>query len=86
MALCHGPRAPIRLFFGLHPYLAGKYCENLKEPGAQLNLNSAWAITYRFVGVTIYCTFFNNDSLTPRQLLCNKVLLKKISYNKGNAH
>ena len=40
-------------FFGLHLYLAEKYCKNPKVPGAQLNVNPARAAT-RFVGVTIY--------------------------------
>ena len=83
MAQCQGPRAQIRFFFGLHLYLAGKYCKNLEVPGAQLNVNPAQAATW-FVGVTIYCTFFNNNSPTSRQFLYNKILLKKISYSKGN--
>ena len=45
---------------------------------AQLNINPARAIT-RFVGVTIYCTFFNNNSPPPRQFLCNKILLKELA-------
>ena len=85
MAQYHGPRAQIRLFFSLHLYLAGKYCENLKVPGAQLNVNAARAIIW-FVGVTIYCTFFNNNSPTPGQFLCNKMLLKKTSYSNENAY
>ena len=66
-------------------YLAEKYCQNPKVPGAQLNVNPARAMAW-FVGVTIYSTFFNNNSPLPRQSLCNKILLKKISYGKGNAH
>ena len=54
-------------------------------PEAQLNVNPARAITW-FVGVTICCAFFNNNSPSPRQFLCNKIPLKKISYSKGNAH
>ena len=57
-----------KTFFGLHLYLVGKYCENLKMPGAQLDVNPALAITW-FVGVTVYCTFFNNNSPPPRQSL-----------------
>ena len=82
MAQCQGPRAQIRLFFGLHLYLVGKYCKNPKVSGGQLNVNPARAKTW-FVGVTIYCTFFNTNSLPPRQFLRNKILLKKISYIKG---
>ena len=74
-----------KTFFYLHLYLSGKYCKNSKAAGAQLNVNPARAITW-FVGVTIYCTFFNNNSPPLRQFLCNKVLLKKISYSKENAH
>ena len=81
------PRAPRpnKTFLGLHLYLVGKYCENPKVPGAQLDVNLARAITW-FEGVTIYCTFFNYNSPPPRQFFCNKLLLKKISYSKGNAH
>ena len=85
MAQRQGPRAQIRHFFGLYLYLAGKYCENTKLPVAQLNVIPARAITW-FIGVTISCTFFNNNSPPPRQFLCNKILLKKIRYSKGNAH
>ena len=53
-----------KTFFGLHLYLAGKYCENPKVPGAQLNVNPARAITW-LVGVIIYCTFFNSTSTSP---------------------
>ena len=56
MDLTYGsvPGAPHldKTFFGLHLYLAGKYCKNPKVPGAQLNVNLARAITW-FVGVTI---------------------------------
>ena len=58
MAQCQEPRAQIRLFCGLHLNLAEKYCENLKVPGAQLNVNPARALTW-FVRVTIYCTIFS---------------------------
>ena len=85
MAQCQGPHSQIRLVFGLHLHLAGKYCENPKVPTAQLNVNLALAITW-FVGVPTYCTFFNNNSPPPRQFLCNKILLKKICYSKRNAH
>ena len=74
MEQCPGPRAQtVRFFFGRHLYLEGKYCENSKVPRAQLNVNPARAITW-FVGVTIYCTFFNNNSPPPRQVLCKKIL------------
>ena len=56
MAQFQGLLAQIRLFFGLHLYLAEKYCENLKVPRVQLNINLARAITW-FVGVTISLHF-----------------------------
>ena len=84
MAQCQGPRTQKRLFFSLHLYLAGKYCKNPTVLGAQLNLNvsQAWATTW-FVGVTIYCTFFNYNSPPPHQFLCNKILLKKLATVRG---
>ena len=53
------PRSDKTFFFDLHQ--TEKYCEYPEVPVAQLNVNPARAIT-RFVGVTIYCTFFNNNS------------------------
>ena len=61
------PEAPQsdKTFFGLHLYLAEKYCENPNVPGAQLN-------------VTMYYVFFSwNNSPPPRKFLCKKILLKK---------
>ena len=55
---------------------------NPKVPVTQLNVNPARAITW-FVGVTIYCTFFNNNSPPSRQFLCNKILLKKLATVRG---
>ena len=71
-----------KTFFGLHLYLARKYCKNLKVPGAQLNVNPTRAITW-FVGKTVYCTFFNYNSPPPRHFLCNKILLKKLASVRG---
>ena len=51
-------------------------------PGAQLKVNPAWAFTW-FVGVTIYCTFFNNNSPPPRQFLCTKYFRKKLATVRG---
>ena len=65
MAQCQGPRTQMT-FFWFYLYLAGKYCKNPEVPEAQLNVNPARAIT-RFVGVTIYCIFLNNNSPPPRQ-------------------
>ena len=83
MAQCQGPRAHIIFFFGLRLYLAGKYCENPKLPGAQRSVNPAQAITWLIIGVTIYGTLFSNNSPPSSLFLCNKVLLKKISNSKG---
>ena len=83
MAQCQGPRAQVvRLFWSSPVFGRSEYS---KVPGAQLNLNAAQVITW-FVGVTIYCTFFNNNSPPSRQFSCNKILLKKISYSNENAH
>ena len=81
------PGAPrsYKTFFDLYLNLAEKYCKNPEVSEVQLNVNPAWAITW-LVGVTIYCTFCNNNSPPPGQFLSNKILLKKISYSKGNAH
>ena len=74
------PGAPSsdKTFFGFDLHYTGKYCKNPKVSVAKLNINPARAITW-FVGVTIYCTFFNNNSPPPRQFLCNKILLKKLA-------
>ena len=45
MAQSLEPRDQIKLFLGFHLYLAGKHGENLKVPGAQLNVNPARAAT-----------------------------------------
>ena len=74
MAQHQGPRS-YKTLFDLHLYLAGKYCENPKVPGAQLSVNPARAITW-FVGVTNYCTFFNNNLPRPGHFLCSNILLK----------
>ena len=71
-----------KTFFRPHLYLAEKYCKNLKVPGAQLNVNPAREITW-FVGITIYSTFFNNNSPPPRQFLCNKILLENLVTVRG---
>ena len=79
------PGAPLsnsKTFFGLHVHLPGKYCEKPKVAGALLNVNTVRAIIW-FAGVTIYRTFFNNNSPPLRQFLSKKILLKKnYSYSK----
>ena len=59
-----GASRSYKSFFGLHLYLSEKYYKNPEVPGAQHNVNPARAITW-FVGVTIYCTFFSNNSSPP---------------------
>ena len=78
------PGAPrsYKTFFGLHLYLAGKYCKNPKVPGVQLNVNPALAVTW-LVGKTIYWTFFSNNFPPPAQFLCNKMLFKKLATVRG---
>ena len=44
--------------------------------GVPHNVNLARATTW-LVGLTIYFTFLNNNSLTPRQFLHEKMLWKK---------
>ena len=83
MAQCQGPHGQIRIFLVFTSTWQENIAKNPKVPEAQLNVNPARAITW-FVGVTIYCTFFDYNSLPPRQFLCYKILLKKISYSKGN--
>ena len=68
----------MRLFFGLHLYLAGRYGKNPKVPVAQLNVNPARAITW-FVDVTICGTFFSNNS-PP---LMQQTTFEKISFSKA---
>ena len=84
MTQCQGSRAQmIRLFFGLHLYLARRYCEIPRVQGAPRNVNPAWAKPWLF-GITIYCTFFNKDSLPPRQVFHEKRLSEKKAW--GNAY
>ena len=45
-------------------------------PVAPRNVNPARAKTWQ-LGVTIYCTVFNNNSPPLRQFLREKILLKK---------
>ena len=76
-----------KTFFGLHLYLAGKYCEKLNVLGAQLKVNRARPITL-FVAVTIYCNFaiiihlhhasFHATKNFLKKVLCNKIPLKKV--------
>ena len=75
MAQVPGAQHFDKAFFGLHLYLAEKYCKNPKVPGAQLNVNPVRAITW-FVGVTINCTFFNNNSPPPCQFYAKNTLKK----------
>ena len=74
-------RAHIRLFFWSSPVFGWKILRKSQSARAQLNINPARATT-GFVGVRIYCTFFNY-SPTPRQFSCNKILLKKLATVRG---
>ena len=82
MARCQGYRALKGRIFWSSPVFGRKILQKSQ---------SAWRPTQcksgpgnnMILGVTIYCTFFNNNSLPPLQFLCYKILLKKISYNRG---
>ena len=77
MAQCQGFRAQmVRLFLVITGIWQQDVAKILIVPGAPHNVYPARAIT-RLEGVTIYCTFFNNNSHPPRQFLCEKILLKK---------
>ena len=82
MAQCQGLRTQIRLFFRSSPVFGRKILQKSQSARGSLNVNPAQAITW-FVGVTIYCTFFNNNSPPSRQFLCNKMLLKKLATVRG---
>ena len=71
-------------FFWSSPVFGRKILQKSQNDRGSTQSKSARAITW-LVGVTIYSTFFNNNSPPPRQFLCNEILLKKISYSKGNA-
>ena len=75
------PRSNGKTFFGFNLYLARRYCKIPKVQGAPRNVNPAWAIPWLF-GITIYCTFFNKDSLPPRQFFHEKRLSEKKSLRK----
>ena len=70
-----------KTFFGLHSYLAGKYCEKPKVPWVQLKVGKSGQ------GNNMVCRrnhpFFNNNLPPPRQFLCNKILLKKLASVRG---
>ena len=72
-----GAQRSYKTFFDLHQFLVRKYSKNLKVPGVKLSVNPAWAITW-FVGVTIYCTFYNYNSPPPGQIYATKYLRKKL--------
>ena len=82
MAQSQGPRTQIRLFLVFTCIWQENIAKIAKVPWAQLNANSARAVTW-FVGVSMYCTFFNNNSPPPCQFLCNKILLKKLATVRG---
>ena len=72
MAQCQGPRTQmVRLFLVFTSIWKEDVAKTPKVLGVPCNVNSTEAITRLLwlVGVTIYCTFFNNNSPPPRQLL-----------------
>ena len=81
MAQCQGPRAQIRLFWS-SPAFGRKILQKSKVPGAQLNVNPARA-KIRFVGVTIYGTFFNNNSPHLASFYATKYFWKKLATVRG---
>ena len=59
MAQCQGLRAQmVKIFFGLHIYLAGRCSENYEIARGYAQCKSARAIIW-LVGETIYCTIFH---------------------------
>ena len=68
------PRSNGKTFFWCSPVFDRKILQKSQGAKGPTRCKSGQAITW-FVGVTIYCTFFNNNS--PRQFLCKKILLKK---------
>ena len=79
MTQCQGPGAQmVRLCCGLHLYLAERCGENLQSI-AQCKFCPAIICS---VGVTNIAPCFNNNSLTPRQFLRDKILLKKNQLGK----
>ena len=86
MAQCQGHRAQmVKLFWCLPVIFDRKILQKSQGVRGPTQCKSGRAITW-FIGVTIYCTFFNNTSPPPRRFSCTKILLKKIRYSKGNAH
>ena len=82
MAQCQGSRALKKDFFWSSPVLGRKILRKSQSAWRPTQCKSGLG-NNRVLGVTIYCTFFNNNSLPPLRFLCYKILLKKISYNRG---
>ena len=66
----------VRLFFGLPLYLAEKCCENLQSAKGHAQYKSGEG--NNIVSIVSIVPFSNNNPPPPRQLLCDKILLKKI--------
>ena len=71
MAVPWAPRSD-KTFFWSSPLLSRTILQKSQSAmGVQLNKNPARAIAW-FVGVTIYCTVFNNNSPTPPPIFRQK--------------
>ena len=86
MAQCEGPRAQsVRIFYGLHLYLAGRCCKIPQVPGSPCSVNpahvsrSVGVMNTWLIGITIV-PLYNNNSPPPRQFLH-----EMNTFEKGNA-
>ena len=62
MAQCQESRAQMG-FFWSSPVFGKKILQKSQSARAPIQCKSDWAITW-FVGVTMYCIFFNNNEFT----------------------
>ena len=67
------PRSNGKTIFSCSPVFDRKILQKSQGARGPTQCKSGRAITW-FVRLTIYCTFFNNNSPPPRQFLCNKIL------------
>ena len=79
MAQCQGPRAQmVRLFFGLHLFLAERCCENPQSTRGPAQCKPGPRITW-LLGIIIYCTSFqkqftsNSPVFTPKDTFEKKL-------------
>ena len=73
----------VRLFFGLHLYLAGRCCENPQSTRGNAQCKSGPGIKW-LVSVTIYWTIFQKQFISTLPVFTHKILLKKSA--RWNAH